>query len=70
MLGLYYSNILGFGRERLGAGECFLHADLDHPGVVSELLKRGAKRDIKDNDGKTAADLAASDAVRAALGKS
>ena len=53
-----------------GRTPLMIAAGLDHPGVVSELLKRGAKRDIKDNDGKTAADLAASDAVRAALGKS
>ena len=42
-------------------------ADLGHDGVVALLLKRGADRSIKSKDGKTAADLATTEAVKALL---
>ena len=42
-------------------------AELGHAAVIAELLKRGAASDVKARDGKTAADLASSEAVKAAL---
>ena len=42
-------------------------AELGHDGVVDLLLKRGADRAIKSKDGKTAADLATTEAVKALL---
>ena len=42
-------------------------AELGHVAVISELLKRGAAKDVKAKDGKTAADLASDEAVKAAL---
>jgi len=35
--------------------------------VVRELLKRGAKKDLKDNDGKTAYDRASNEEIKALL---
>ena len=42
-------------------------AELGHDEVVDLLLRRGAKPDLRDKQGKTAADLAASEALRAKL---
>jgi ankyrin repeat protein len=39
-------------------------ADAGHPGIVGLLLARGAARDLKDKDGKTALDLATDNPVR------
>ena len=39
-------------------------ADAGHGGMVDLLLARGAARDIKDKDGKTALDLATDNAIR------
>jgi ankyrin repeat protein len=43
-------------------------ASLGHDEVGAVLLQRGADRTARDRDGKTAADLATSDALRAELG--
>jgi ankyrin repeat protein len=45
-----------------------LAAERDHPEVVTALLRHGADPMAKDASGRTARDLAANDAVRAALG--
>ena len=42
-------------------------AERDHPEIVARLLAAGADPAARDRDGKTAADLAASAAVREAL---
>jgi ankyrin repeat protein len=42
-------------------------AELDHGAIAEWLVARGAKRDLRDKDGKTAADLALSPRLRARL---
>jgi ankyrin repeat protein len=42
-------------------------ADDGHAGVVDLLLARGAARDIKDKNGKTALDFAADNRMREKL---
>ena len=42
-------------------------AERDHPEIVARLLAAGADPAVRDRDGRTAADLAASAAVREAL---
>jgi ankyrin repeat protein len=44
-------------------------AALGDAGTVALLLQRGADRALKDEDGKTALDLAANDEARAKLGQ-
>jgi ankyrin repeat protein len=39
-------------------------ADAGHAGMIDVLLARGAARDVKDKDGKTAFDLAADNSIR------
>ena len=39
-------------------------ADAGHAGMVDVLIARGAMRDLKDKDGKTALDLTADNAIR------
>ena len=43
-------------------------AELGHAAAVAELIKRGAAKDLKSNDGKSATGLASSEAVKAASG--
>ena len=42
-------------------------ANNGHIEVVRELLKRGAKKELKKKNGKTAYDLALNEAIRALL---
>ena len=42
-------------------------AELDHGAIAEWLVAHGAKRDLRDKDGKTAADLALSPTLRARL---
>jgi ankyrin repeat protein len=42
-------------------------ADDGHAGIVDLLIARGAAREVKDKDGKTALDLAADNAIREKL---
>jgi ankyrin repeat protein len=42
-------------------------AEVDHLEMVDLLIRRGANRNLSDKTGKTAADLAATAAIRARL---
>lgn len=50
-----------------GRSALMIAAGRDHPQIVRWLLEHGADPALRDKEGKTAADLAASDAVREAL---
>jgi len=58
-------------RDDRGRTPLMIAAGLDHDDVADVLLRRGADRTLRDKDGKTAADLATTAALRAKLaGKS
>ncbi len=55
--------------DNRGRTALMIAAELGDPAVVDFLIKRGANRALKDKKGKTAFDLAATDEVRAKLGR-
>lgn len=53
--------------DNRGRTALMIACEQDHPAIVRQLVAAGASVAVRDKDGRSAADLAASDAVRAAL---
>ena len=53
--------------DNRGRTALMIATDASHVGMVELLITRGAARDAKDKDGKTALDLASDNSIRERL---